>query len=75
VPPSSTLTDSRPALWTARRNEQERLAWHRLERTTICGCVRCGDQSRGQRIDELIAVCIARIAELEDRICDRSSSA
>lgn len=67
----ATLTeDRRYALWTARGHEKERLAWHRIVRSTICGCTRCGDADQGERLDELIAVCLGRIAELEDRICD-----
>jgi hypothetical protein len=67
----ATLTDRRPRLWTIRVNEKERLAWHRLERTLICGCIRCGDADRGERLDELITVSIARIAKLGDQICER----
>lgn len=70
---SSTLTDRRYALWTARLHEQERLAWHRLMRPTICGCIQCGDADQVQRLDELIAVSMARIADLEDQICDSSN--
>jgi hypothetical protein len=57
-------------LWTIRRNEKERLAWHRLELALICGCTRCGDADRGDQLTEMISVCVKRIAQLEDRICD-----
>jgi len=67
----TTLTDRRPALWAARLHEQERLAWHRLNRHMICGCTRCGDADRRERLDELITVCLARIADLEEQICGR----
>lgn len=78
LPPRRTVAppfvDSRPdrkaRLWTARGNEKARLAWHRRDRAALCGCERCRDGDRAARLDELIAVCQARIAQLEDMLCE-----
>jgi len=65
-----TLTDRRPALWVARRHQLDLLAMNRAARSAVCGCTRCGDQDRGQELDVLITLSLARIDEISNQICD-----
>ena len=67
---TTTLTDPRPRLCQLRHYETNRLALLRAERTSICGCLRCGDEDRGSELNILIALCRLHIAEYEDRICE-----
>lgn len=67
----TTTLDRRPALCAARRHQLDLLAMNRAARQAVCGCSRCGDQDRGQELDVLIKVGLARIREIEDRICTK----
>jgi len=69
-----TLLDRRPALCAARRHEQDRLALHQTARQAVCGCLRCGDEGRGQELDVLINLGQARVADLTDQIIGGNST-
>lgn len=70
----TVLADRRPALCAARRHEQDRLALHQTARSAVCGCIRCGDEDRGQELDYLIRLSLARIGQLTDRILEGNST-
>jgi hypothetical protein len=66
---TTTLADPRLALWAQRRTTLVKLAELRMFRALLCGCPRCNDSDRIEELDAMICQALARIDELNDRIC------
>ena len=69
---NTTLADPRVALWQQRKTAVEKRALLAMYRGALCGCSRCNDSDRIEELGALIARATEAIAELSNRICERT---
>lgn len=68
---AQTLATRRARIFDIRAYQVNRLTLLRLERRQICGCTRCGDESRGAELDALIAATTEQVTRYTNQICEQ----